>query len=58
LLGTVLWTIPFIVGGYYAGKVFHINPDYIPFAGLVFFILFLLYVILNFLKKKKKESIE
>ncbi|WML24909.1 DedA family protein [Neobacillus sp. OS1-33] len=58
LLGTVLWTIPIIVGGYYAGKVFHINPDYIPYAGLVFFILFLLYVLVMSIKKRKKESTE
>lgn len=58
LLGTLLWTIPFIVGGYYAGKVFHINPDYIPYLGMVFFILFLLFVIRKYIKRKKAESTE
>ncbi|PGY15354.1 DedA family protein [Bacillus sp. AFS031507] len=58
LLGTLLWTIPFIVGGYYAGKVFHINPDYIPYLGMVFFILFLLFVIRKYIKRKKTASAE
>ncbi|MBV7505766.1 DedA family protein [Bacillus sp. sid0103] len=57
MLGTLLWTIPFIVGGYYAGKIFHINPDYVPYVGFIFFILFLLFVILKYIKRKKQNQL-
>jgi membrane-associated protein len=57
LLGTLLWTIPFIVGGYYAGKVFNINPAYVPYLGMVFFIFFLLYVIVKYIKGKKRNQL-
>ena len=53
LLGTLLWTIPFIMAGYFAGKVFHINPAYVPYAGVALLILFFLYVLVKYIKKKK-----
>jgi membrane protein DedA with SNARE-associated domain len=56
LLGTVLWTILFIIGGYYAGKVFHINPDYVPYLGIIFFSLFLLYIIFKYIKGKIQNA--
>lgn len=43
--GTILWTVPFIVGGYYLGTAFHIDPMYAPYIGIVFFILFIVYVL-------------
>jgi membrane-associated protein len=52
-IGIVLWTIPFILAGYYAGGAFHLNPKYIPYFGLVFFLVFLLFVLVNFIKKRK-----
>lgn len=54
LLGTLLWTVPFIGAGYYLGKVFHINPDYVPYLGILFLIVFLLYVLIVSIKKKRK----
>lgn len=44
-LGTVLWTVPFTLGGYYLGTAFHIDPMYAPYIGIVFFILFIVYVL-------------
>lgn len=52
-VGTVLWIIPFILAGYYAGGALHINPKYIPYLGMVFFLIFLLVVLVNFFKKRK-----
>ncbi len=52
LLGTFFWTIPFIFGGYYAGKVFHINPNYVPYVGIVLLFLFILYVMIKYIKMK------
>jgi len=57
LVGTVLWTVPFIVGGFYLGKLFHINPDYVPYLGIVFFLLFLLYVVIKFIIGKKRNRL-
>lgn len=54
LLGTFLWTVPFIGAGYYLGKVFHINPDYVPYLGILFLIIFLLYVLISYIRKKRK----
>jgi membrane-associated protein len=56
LLGTLLWTIPFIVTGYFAGEVFNINPIYIPYLGSVLLFLFLGYVIIKNVKKKKMKA--
>jgi membrane protein DedA with SNARE-associated domain len=56
LLGTLLWTFPFIVGGYYAGKVFNINPKYVPYVGVVFLILFLVYVLIKYIKRKIQRT--
>ncbi|CAH2717646.1 Protein DedA [Neobacillus rhizosphaerae] len=55
LLGTLLWIIPFIMAGYFLGKIFHINPDYVPYLGIIFLILFFLYVIIKYIKRKKTE---
>ena len=43
--GTILWTIPFTLGGYYLGAAFHIDPMYAPYIGIGFFILFIVYVL-------------
>lgn len=56
LIGTLLWTIPFIFGGYFAGKVFNINPAHVPYLGVLFLVIFLVYVLINFIKKKKRGS--
>ena len=41
-----------MVGGYYLGKVFHINPDYVPYLRIVFLLIFFLYVIIKYIRKK------
>ncbi|MFJ7728306.1 DedA family protein [Neobacillus sp. NPDC097160] len=56
LLGTLLWTIPFILAGYFTGKIFHINPNFAPYLGIIFLVLFFLYVILKYIKGKKRKS--
>lgn len=54
LLGTLLWTIPFIGAGYYLGRIFHINPAYVPYLGILFLIAFILYVTVSQFRKIKK----
>jgi membrane protein DedA with SNARE-associated domain len=53
LLGTLLWTVPFIVVGFYTGRVFHINPAYVPWLGVVSLFLFIIYGWIQYSKTKK-----
>jgi membrane protein DedA with SNARE-associated domain len=54
LLGSISWTVPFIAAGYYSGKFFHINPRYVPYLGIVFLLVFLIYVAMKFVRSKAK----
>ncbi|ETI65930.1 DedA family protein [Neobacillus vireti] len=56
LMGTLLWVIPFILAGYFAGKVFNINPAYVPYLGIILLLIFIFYVIIKYIKRKKTES--
>ncbi len=51
-LGTVLWIFPFILIGYYTSSVFNINPEYVPYLGLVLLVIFLLFVFVSYIKKR------
>lgn len=53
LLGTLLWTVPFILAGYFTGRIFRINPNHVPYLGIVFLVLFFLYVLMKYLKDRK-----
>jgi membrane protein DedA with SNARE-associated domain len=55
LLGTLLWTVPFIVAGYYAGKVFNINPNYVPYLGLLLLIVYVIYILIKYFQKKRQK---
>lgn len=57
LLGSILWVLPFVLAGYYSGKVFHINPSYVPYIGLLFLVIFLAVVSANYIRKKRKQKI-
>ncbi len=54
LLGTLLWIVPYIGAGYYLGKVFHINPDYVAYLSILFIIIFFLYVFISYIRNKRK----
>lgn len=53
LFGTILWTVPYILVGYYSGEIFHINPDYVPYYGIILLVLFMVYMLVKYLKGKK-----
>lgn len=55
-LGTACWTFPFIIAGYFIGDAFYINPNYIPYLGVVLLFAFFTYMLIKFVKKKKKSS--
>ncbi|PLS18416.1 DedA family protein [Bacillus sp. M6-12] len=57
-LGSILWTFPFILGGYFAGSFFDINPKYVPYVGVVLLILFCLYSLIKYFQRKKEKKSE
>ncbi|RFU64894.1 DedA family protein [Peribacillus glennii] len=54
LLGTICWAVPFIVAGFYAGDVFDINPMYVPYLGILFLFIFIMYVSIKYVRKKRR----
>ena len=56
LLGTAFWTFPFITAGYFIGDAFHVDPNYIPYIGVVFLFAFLTYALMKLAIMKRKES--
>ncbi|WP_088073005.1 DedA family protein [Gottfriedia luciferensis] len=55
LIGTLLWTIPFIMGGYYLGKKFNIDPKYVPYLGIALLVVFLIVATFKSIRKKRKK---
>lgn len=54
-IGSALWTIPIIILGYYAGYTFHISPKYAPYIGVVVAAIFLTYLLMKKLVRKKQK---
>jgi len=51
-----LWVVPFVLLGHFAGKTFHIKPEVVPYFGLALLVLFLLGVLVKWLKRKRLEK--
>jgi len=59
LIGSIIWIVPYVFLGYYAGAILNINPNYMPYIGLGFFSLFILLIIFNVIKiliNKKRSA--
>ncbi|SIT84252.1 DedA family protein [Edaphobacillus lindanitolerans] len=54
LMGTVLWTGPFLVAGYVLGKLFDIDPAYASYAGILFLAVYLVYLLAARTKRKNR----
>ena len=54
LVGTIIWSCIFITFGYYLGDLVGVNIKYIPYLGLLFFVIYLLFVLIKYCKKKRK----
>ncbi|MFC4411256.1 DedA family protein [Chungangia koreensis] len=52
VLGTLVWTMPFILIGYYTSGVFNINLEYMPYIGLFLMLLFIVFGIVKYSKKR------
>ncbi|NHM32127.1 DedA family protein [Neobacillus terrae] len=55
-LGALLWTIPYILAGYFLGSIFHINPTYVPYLGMVFLLIFLIFAVSKYIKKRSSRQ--
>jgi len=55
LLGALLWIMPFLLGGYFIGRSFNVNPEYVPYLGLFFLIIFIAYFLVKWLRKKRRK---
>ena len=53
LIGSVIWTIPIILVGYYTARVIYINPNYVPYFGLLLFVLFLAQLIVKKIRNRQ-----
>ncbi|WP_409292854.1 DedA family protein [Peribacillus sp. SCS-37] len=51
-LGSLLWTVPFVLSGYYFSRVFHVNASYVPYVGLLFLAILLIRVITKHIRKR------
>lgn len=59
LIGSIIWTMPFVLLGYFTANTIYINPDYVPYLGIILFILFIVYFIVKKIigrSKKNKSS--
>ena len=54
LLASILWVVSYIVGGYYAGITFDVNPKYAPYVGVIVFVIFLMYILFKKLQPKRQ----
>lgn len=58
LIGSIIWTIPLILAGYYTAKVIYINPKYVPYFGVVLFVLFLIQFLWKKMLPKNKRNLK
>ncbi|RIJ66665.1 DedA family protein [Rummeliibacillus sp. POC4] len=58
LIGSVIWTIPIILAGYYTARVIYINPKYVPYLGVFLFVLYLVHLLWKKIiyKNKRKQK--
>lgn len=56
LIGSVIWTIPIILVGYYTAKVIYINPKYVPYFGLLLFVPFLAQLIVKKIRNRQIKT--
>ncbi|PWW20470.1 membrane protein DedA with SNARE-associated domain [Cytobacillus oceanisediminis] len=54
LAGSLCWVVPIIGAGYFAGDLFHINPKYVPYLGVLLLAIFLIYMLFKYVKNKAK----
>lgn len=54
-LGAVVWVMPFILAGYFIGRSFNVNPEYVPYLGLLFLVIFISYFFVKWIRSKRSK---
>ena len=57
LVGSILWTVPFILIGYFTAETIYINPKYVPYFGVGLFVVFIIYLLVKAIISKKNNYI-
>ncbi|URT71340.1 DedA family protein [Cytobacillus firmus] len=52
--GSLSWVLPIIAAGYFAGSFFDINPEYVPYLGVLLLAVFVIYMLFKYAKNKLK----
>lgn len=52
--GSLSWVLPIIAAGYFAGSLFDINPEYVPYLGGLLLVIFAIYMLFKYEKNKSK----
>jgi len=55
VLGSILWIFPFLLCGYFIGRSFNVDPEYVPYIGVLFLVLFIGYFLFQWIRKKRKK---
>lgn len=53
-LGATLWVVPYLAAGYLIGSTFNIPPIYVSSIGFILFGIFIVHLIIQYIKKKWK----
>ncbi|MBE1556085.1 DedA family protein [Sporosarcina limicola] len=57
-IGSILWTIPYIIGGYYLGSWFDIPLNYVSFFGFIFLFIFICSTLFKMVRKKIRNQLQ
>ncbi|MGM0840102.1 MAG: DedA family protein [Bacillota bacterium] len=58
MAGSAIWTVSYILLGYWLGNTLSINPIYVPYAGVGLLVIFILTTVWQSVKKKKERYLE
>lgn len=56
VIGSLIWTIPYMIGSYYVGNLVEIPLQYVSLIGFLFLFLFACSLIVKFVKKKLRKQ--
>ncbi|GGG30420.1 putative membrane protein YbfM [Lysinibacillus alkalisoli] len=56
IIGAIVWIVPYMAAGYFIGRYFNIPPVYISSIGFILFGLFIVHLIIQYIKKKWKGA--
>ncbi|WP_347553164.1 DedA family protein (plasmid) [Pseudalkalibacillus hwajinpoensis] len=55
IAGSAIWTISYVLLGYWLGTTLSIDPSYVPYAGVGLLLIFILTTVWGYVKKKRER---